>query len=572
MQYFKKFDFYGKSVSFFYGSSTYHRTIFGGLLSIFTFSLMSAITISSLYNFLYQKPVINSNVIFFINKKFAELKGMEINGQLTLDIQEEIIKEFININNTYNQLDDFLKYYRIVLHEKYYEEIEKFHVAKIIKLDNSTYQFNVEMHISDVFKEKEFYSLKIISCDELFKKESSVIWPKLENYGNEEDDMNKLDENNLNNKFKFDNSPQMCSTEFKKYFDNVKKYKLENIDFIFSFDTPIYTVDRKGDLHKTQHLNKFSFNVKENYLANYDMDINYVVIEDDSNIYYTKKKYDAYFTMKHPVLINEDNSLINNEYCLNIDLKNENNDQIILITINKYKLLDFLAKLGGIMKIITIMKMTMTFWSSYFYEKTLYKLIVKRKNPYLEQKRLLLEPNLRNISSKKILNDYTDKKFDPETSSVKSQASVNYNYTLNNYNSNIGPFALPDKSNKKNINDEYCSYFAWIMNKFCKLIYSNKEARRKKLMITDTLGLSNYLLHLDYIDRQIILEQKTGEINNKIKEILSMNNNRNNYDDSKENLEMNLNSEKMRKMSETENGNENIDLKNKGKPLVDEDD
>ena len=572
MQYFKKFDFYGKSVSFFYGSSTYHRTIFGGLLSIFTFSLMSAITISSLYNFLYQKPVINSNVIFFINKKFAELKGMEINGQLTLDIQEEIIKEFININNTYNQLDDFLKYYRIVLHEKYYEEIEKFHVAKIIKLDNSTYQFNVEMHISDVFKEKEFSSLKIISCDELFKKESSVIWPKLENYGNEEDDMNELDENNLNNKFKFDNSPQMCSTEFKNYFDNVKKYKLENIDFIFSFDTPIYTVDRKGDLHKTQHLNKFSFNVKENYLANYDMDINYVVIEDDSNIYYTKKKYDAYFTMKHPVLINEDNSLINNEYCLNIDLKNENNDQIILITINKYKLLDFLAKLGGIMKIITIMKMTMTFWSSYFYEKTLYKLIVKRKNPYLEQKRLLLEPNLRNISSKKILNDYTDKKFDPETSSVKSQASVNYNYTLNNYNSNIGPFALPDKSNKKNINDEYCSYFAWIMNKFCKLIYSNKEARRKKLMITDTLGLSNYLLHLDYIDRQIILEQKTGEINNKIKEILSMNNNRNNYDDSKENLEMNLDSVKMRKMSETENGNENIDLKNKGKPLVDEDD
>ena len=559
MQYFKKFDFYGKSVSFFYGSSTYHRTIFGGLLSIFTFSLMSAITISSLYNFLYQKPVINSNVIFFINKKFAELKGMEINGQLTLDIQEEIIKEFININNTYNQLDDFLKYYRIVLHEKYYEEIEKFHVAKIIKLDNSTYQFNVEMHISDVFKEKEFSSLKIISCDELFKKESSVIWPKLENYGNEEDDMNKLDENNLNNKFKFDNSPQMCSTEFKKYFDNVKKYKLENIDFIFSFDTPIYTVDRKGDLHKTQHLNKFSFNVKENYLANYDMDINYVVIEDDSNIYYTKKKYDAYFTMKHPVLINEDNSLINNEYCLNIDLKNENNDQIILITINKYKLLDFLAKLGGIMKIITIMKMTMTFWSSYFYEKTLYKLIVKRKNPYLEQKRLLLEPTLRNISSKKIMNPYNDKKFDPETSSVRSQASVNYNYTLNNYNSDIGPFALPDKMKKKDVNDEYCSYFAWVMNKFCKLIYSNKEARRKKLMITDTLGLSNYLLHLDYIDRQIILEQQTGEINNKIKELLARSSN-NNYDDSKENMEMNLDSDKERKMSETET-NDNFDTK-----------
>ena len=67
------------------------------------------------------------------------------------------------------------------MHEKYYEEIEKYHVAKIIKLDNSTFQFIVEMNISDVFKEKEFSYLKIISCDELLKKESSVIWPILEN-------------------------------------------------------------------------------------------------------------------------------------------------------------------------------------------------------------------------------------------------------------------------------------------------------------------------------------------------------------------------------------------------------
>ena len=569
MQYFKKFDFYGKSVSFFYGSSTYHRTIFGGLLSIFTFSLMSAITIYSLYNFLYQKPVINSNVIFFINKKFAELKGMEINGQLTLDIQEDMLNDYINVNNTYNQLDDFLKYYRIVLHEKYFEEIEKYHVAKIIRIDNSTFQFNVEMHISDVFKEKEFSSLKIISCDELFKKESSVIWPKLENLENG-DDLDEYDENNLEKKFEFDNSPQMCLTEHSKYFENIKKHNLENIDFIFSFDTPIYTVDRKGDLHKTQHLTRLNFNVRENLFLSYSMDINYVVIEDDSNIYYEKKKYDAYFTMKHPVLINEDDTLIKNDYSLNIDLKNENNDQIILITIDKYKLLDFLAKLGGIMKIITIMKMTCTFWSSYFYEKTLYKLIVKRKNPYLEQKRLLLEPTLRNISSKKIMNPYNDKKFDPETSSVRSQASVNYNYTLNNYNSDIGPFALPDKMKKKDVNDEYCSYFAWVMNKFCKLIYSNKEARRKKLMITDTLGLSNYLLHLDYIDRQIILEQQTGEINNKIKELLARSSN-NNYDDSKENMEMNLDSDKERKMSETET-NDNFDTKNKMKELVEEDD
>jgi len=555
MQYFKKFDFYGKNVTFFYGSSTFHRTIFGGLLSIFTFTLMATITITSLYNFLYQKPVINSNIVFFINKKFEELEGMEIKGQITNDLSE-LASEENDVNE--NPLEEFLKYYRIVLHEKYYDELENYHVAKIKKLNKNSYQFNVEMHISDVFKEKEFSTLKIISCNELLKNEFTK-WPK------ENNNIEKNENNIQNNSISEINSTSMCLPEYENYFSFLSKNNLKENSFIFSFDTPIYTVDRKGDLHKVPHLTQFNFKVKQNFHSSYSMDTKYVVIEDDSNIYYSRKKYDAYFTMKRPILIEE--KYINyNDFSLNIDLQNKNNEQIILITIFKYKLLDILSKLGGIMKIITIMKMTCVFWSNYFYEKTLYKLIVKRKNPYLEQKKLLLEPSLRSVSSKK-LPSFNDKKFDPETSSVRSQASVNYNYTLSNYNSNIGPFALPDRLNKKDINDEYCSYFAWIMNKFCKILYNNKEARRKKLMITDTLGLSNYLLHLDYIDRQIILEQQTGEINEKIKEILAKNSNRF-YDESKDNVEMNLDSEKIAKFSDPTF--DSITSKNKMKRLVDE--
>jgi len=558
MQYFKKFDFYGKNVTFFYGSSTFHRTIFGGLLSILTFTLMMTITITLLYNFLYQKPAINSNVVFFINKKFAELEGMEIKGQIINDLSEFHSEE--NAKNI-NQLDEFLKYYRIVLHEKYYDEIENYHVAKITKVNNNTFHFNVEMHISDVFKEKEFSSLKIVSCNELLKNENT-IWPK-EGNGLENNEGNNLLKENV---FNFDNSASMCLPEYENYFSFLNKNDLKESSFVFSFDTPIYTVDRKGDLHKVPHLTQLYFKVKQNFFSTYSMDTKYVVIEDDSNIYYSRKKYDAYFTMKRPILVQEK---FNNygDFSINIDLQNKNNEQIILITIYKYKLLDILSKLGGIMKIITIMKMTCTFWSSYFYEKTLYKLIVKRKNPYLEQKKLLLEPTLRNASSKKIINSFNDKKFDPETSSVRSQASVNYNYTLNNYNSNIGPFALPDRIIKKNINDEYCSYFAWIMNKFCKIIYNNKEARRKKLMITDTLGLSNYLLHLDYIDRQIILEQQTGEINEKIRKILSGSGGRY-YDESKENVEMNLDSDKIPKFSDPTL--DNFNSKSNMKGLVEE--
>ena len=355
MQYFKKFDFYGKNVTFFYGSSTFHRTIFGGLLSIFTFSLMMTITIYSLYNFLYQKSVINSNVVFFINKKFEELEGMEIKGQIMSQISEENSEE--NFSGEKN-LEEFLKYYRIVLHEKYYDEYENFHVAKITKLNNNSYQFNVEIHISDVFKEKES-SLKIISCNELLKNDNT-IWPKeiVEDKGN--DELNEMLDLPYNDSF--DNSASMCLPEYDNYFNNNPKESL----FTFSFDTPIYTVDRKGNLYKVPHVTQFNFAIKENYFSSYSMDTKYVVIEDDSNIYYSKKKYDAYFTMKRPILISENTNIENNSgFSMDINLQNINNEQIILITIYKYKLLDFLAKLGGIMKIITIMKMTCTFWSSY---------------------------------------------------------------------------------------------------------------------------------------------------------------------------------------------------------------
>ena len=277
--------------------------------------------------------------------------------------------------------------------------------------------------------------------------------------------------------------------------------------------------------------------------------------------------YNKYITMKKKILIKEKNTNNINLFSIYINLENKNNEQIILITIYKYKLLEFLQKLGGIMKIITIMKMTCVFWSNYFYEKTLYKLIVKRKNPYLEQKKLLLEMTLKNLASKKIMQNFNEKKFDPETSSVRSQASANYNYnyTLSNYNSNIGPFNIPERNLKKNMSDEYCSYFAWVMNKFCKSIYNDKDAGRKKFMITDTLGLNNYLLHLDYIDRQIILEQQTGEINEKINAILS----RNKYfDESKDNFEMNLESGKLEKL--TDPNTDTFNSKNNMKPLVEE--
>ena len=347
MDFIKKWDIYGKPVTFYYNTSTVHKTYFGAFLSILSFTLMMTITITSFYNFLYQKPTVSSNIVYFINKKFAQLEAMAIKGKLSTDETEDT-----------EQIDEFVKYFRIVLHEKYYDEVETFNVAKLVKV-GSDYEFNVTMSISDVFKEKEFSSLKIMSCSDI-KKKSEVNWASQFN-------------------------ETTCDINYQKYL--TKNYKSNS--YLLSFDAPNYTIDRKGRLRQVPHQNELRFKVIKDKIISYIMETKYVVIEDDTNIYYTHKKYDAYFTMKRPVEEKEEN--FENNFRLEILMQNNDNDQIVLISLYKYKLLDFLAKLGGIMKIITFMKMTGKFWSSFFYEQTLYNLIVKRDNPYLKQKKKLVE-------------------------------------------------------------------------------------------------------------------------------------------------------------------------------------
>ena len=464
MDFLKKYDIYGKPVTFYYSTSTVHKTIFGALLSIFTFSLMMTITVTSLYNFLYQKPAISSNIVYFINKKFAQLDAMAIKGRLTT---AEI--------GLQNQLDDFIKYFRIVLHEKYFDEVETFHVAKLVKTEENLYEFNVTMSISDVFKEKEFSTLKIMSCADI-KQMKEVDWASPYN-------------------------ESTCDLNYQKYF---KKKYLSDL-FLLSFDAPNYTIDRKGRLIKVPHQNELNFKVIQDKKISYLMETKYVVIEDDTNIYYTHKKYDAYFTMKRPIELNEDDDE-DNKFSLEILMQNNDNDQIVLISLYKYKLLDFLAKLGGIMKIITFMKMTGKFWSSYFYEKTLYNLLVKRDNPYLSQK-------------KKLLESFVYKNANTSSNNINKLKETKSDENNKNFVSLKNNLSLEQKISKNS--NSYASYSSWFINRFCKSFFVDKEAKQKREMLSETLGLNNYLLHLDYIDRQILLEQHDGDINKKIDEIIN---------------------------------------------------
>ena len=173
---------------------------------------------------------------------------MAIKGKLSAD----------EIQNT-DQIDDFVKYFRIVLHEKYYDEVETFHVAKIVKVDKNDYVFNVTMSISDVFKEKEFSTLKLMSCADI-KKEKNVVWASAFN-------------------------ETTCDSNSNNYLS--KNYKSNS--YLLSFDAPNYKIDRKGGLKKVPHHNDLRFKVIKNKKISYLMETKYVVIEDDTNIYYTHK-------------------------------------------------------------------------------------------------------------------------------------------------------------------------------------------------------------------------------------------------------------------------------------------
>lgn len=438
----KNWDLNGKPITFYYLTSSIHKTIFGGLLSLFSFILMLTIAISSLLNFLYQRPTINSNIMFYINKKFMYLESMKIKGSLRIDNNEEK-----------HQLEEFVKYFRVVFYEKNeYGAFDNIQVAKMSRDTNEkAYKFSFQVPISNVFKDKDFSVLKIMTCKEL-KTYDFVTWES------EED-------------------KEECLKQYEKYFE--KDYR--NNDFSFSFDTPIYSIDKKGNLQQSYRENEISFTINKNTYSSYSMNAKFIVIEDNSSLVFSNKKYEAYVILENPKLTIKEQNFEGNT--VEIELQNNSGEQIILITLYKRKLLDFLANLGGIMKIITFMKMTCRFWSSYLYEKSLYNLVVSRKNKFLEEKKAMIESNyynpLRKVENIKVNMKDTRKK-------------VQYTH--------------------------YTSYCVWFANRFCKCFYLNKEAKQKRKMLCEILGLENYLFHLDYIDRQIMLENHDQRIANSITE------------------------------------------------------
>ena len=343
----KGWDLNGKPVTFYYNTSTMHKTIFGALLSITSFSLMLFITLFSLINFIYQKPEITSNIVFYVNKKFTRLEYLDLIGKIKGN------------NLSKEQIKNLSKYFRIVFSERNdFNEINNLRVSKF-ELKNNEINFKVRIPISNVYKDKNFGTVKLMTCKEL-KKYDFTNWQDTNDYN-------------------------QCLDNYEFYFS-----EYQNNNFIFSFDVPIFSVDRKGNLQKTPHLIEFPFVLEKDKKIIFTSDSKFVVIEDDSNLYYSNIKYEAYVFLKNPKI--EIKSFEENEhFSLDLNLENIFSEQVVHILIKKFKILETFSKLGGVLKIITLMKMTCKFWSSYFYENMLYDLVVTHTNPFFEVKKLILE-------------------------------------------------------------------------------------------------------------------------------------------------------------------------------------
>ena len=464
LNFLKRWDLNGKPITFYFNTSTVHKTIFGGILSITSFISMMSITIITLINYIYQRPEINSNIVYYINKKFFHLEHWDIKGKLKIENNED-----------YTQLNEFSKYFRVAFYEKNeYDSLDNLIISKFDKINNMQYSFSFKIPINDIFKEKEFSVLKIMSCAEL-RKYDFAIWDSEE-------------------------EKQNCNDNYENYFH--KNYPKKT--FTISFYSPIYSIDTKGNLQKTEHTDELSFIVNENIINSYLTSTKFIILEDNSNIYYKTIKYEAYIVFKNFEQIKRKST---EGYSLEIHLENQNSEQLTHIKIYKYKLMDWLATLGGIMKIITLMKMSCKFWSSYFYERSLYRLVVTRKNKYLDEKRAIIESSF-SISKNDYYNNSNNHIIQPN-----NKISFNFN--------------IPPKTRINYPSNRYTSYRIWFGNRFCKCFYLNKEAKQKRMMLCEILGLDNYLLHLDYIDKHMLLEQTKN--NNVGKSIREINNNYNNY-------------------------------------------
>ena len=491
----KGWDLNGKPVTFYYNTSTMHKTIFGALLSITSFSLMLFITLFSLINFIYQKPEITSNIVFYVNKKFTRLEYLDLIGKIKGN------------NLSKEQMNHLSKYFRIVFSETNdFNEINNLRVSKF-ELKNNEINFKVRIPISNVYKDKNFGTVKLMTCKEL-KKYDFTNWQDTNDYN-------------------------QCLDNYEFYFS-----EYQNNNFIFSFDVPIFSVDRKGNLQKTPHLIEFPFVLEKDKKIIFTSDSKFVVIEDDSNLYYSNIKYEAYVFLKNPKIdIKEFEE--NEHFSLDLNLENIFSEQVVHILIKKFKILETFSKLGGVLKIITLMKMTCKFWSSYFYENMLYDLVVTHTNPFFEEKKLILEKFYSLPSSK---DHYR----------MVSNLSNNNN---NNENNNI-----LRKKTRFNPKEPYIPYITWFSFRFCRCCYKNPEAKRKREMLCDIFGLKNYLLHLDYIDREIAKE-RMGKINNEIKNFDNVNNfSFNNNDNNNDNNNNNNNNNKINQINSNDKLNSSKDF------------
>ncbi|MCQ2819387.1 MAG: hypothetical protein MJ252_19165 [archaeon] len=465
-------DLNGKPITFYYETSTQHKTLFGALLSTFSFFLMSMIATISFLNFFLQKPSISSNRVFYINKRFLHLENLEIKGSLRPDVFTEGVDD----------IEAFLKYFRLVFYEN--DEFDQNEFVKVIHLtkdpDEVSYSFRFDIPILDVFKDKEFSVLGMVSCRDIKQNKAKVRWEN-------EDDI------------------YTCNENVEEYFEKYKPKTSSGIinNFILSFNTPIYSIDKKGNLQRIKHETEFPFAVKQNTTLFYSMETKYVVIEKNTNLVFSGKKYESYVVLKNPQMTSEPHE--RNGYTLLIELVNFSSEEIIQISISKYKLLEVLSKLGGLFKIITFMKMSCKFWTSYLYETSLYRLVVTRKNKYLDDKRKIIETSFNS----------NDKMQCTPISPIQQ--------TLREFRHK--------RIRKEDV--EYTSYFVWFANRFCKRCYLNKEAKFKRDMLCEILGMANYLLHLDWIDRQILLEHKNNRISKAINDIL-INNEGNNSNEEEE--------------------------------------
>ena len=500
----KSSDCYSYKVSFYPKSQEEKKTVFGGLLSIFSLIftliaiylsllpiLISKVNISTTSNYFYKDPNLIKEKPFSGSDQISAYLfwyGNEANIHT--------ISEYYKIVHSYRNGTDWIKkLYECRIVDQGFDSDQNQTLVRHIKFEIPLKDLNLFELQAQVYGGNLYSSyIGLTPCVNL-KNDSSIINPE-----------------SLNN----------CSIDINKFlsFNFTQIYQLQLWMYIPNYSLKFNNDTFKMDVRNRSYVSQFFFKPyydeyfnMANSLHFYEFDKGAIFSEITNK---TVINFDHIWTYSNLNIQNVPKESSNNGYQLFILLSQESTYITTYYKIYDYKLFDSFSYLGGLLKFISFLRIFTFLWNSYSQDKMMLKLVTNQE--YFKD---FMNNSVINLKSVEKINE-TEKNIPKE----KVDKIKDINEKLLIRKEPIDPIIKKQETIK---------YFEWIKIHFCLCCFQNSLKKQRILELKSIFNMNQILEKLSEIDlmKQLLLDGNEIERIEKmvknikyhdIKKLLNMNN------------------------------------------------